>query len=54
MFMSGDRLLDSASLHYSEWEASKNGTSAAVDLVPKDIVLCEMTNNSAFLRGVWR
>ena len=41
MFMWGDRLLDSASLHYSEWESSKNGTAAAVDLVPKDIVLCD-------------
>lgn len=41
MFMWGDRLLDSATLHYSEWESSKNGTAGAVDLVPRDIVMCD-------------
>jgi hypothetical protein len=41
MFMWGDRLLDANQLKFSEWEASKNGTQAAVDLVPKDIVLCD-------------
>jgi hypothetical protein len=23
-----------------EWEAAKNGTAAAVDLIPKDIIVC--------------
>ena len=41
MLMWGDRLLDASSLHYSEWEASKNGTSSAVDLISKDIILCD-------------
>jgi hypothetical protein len=41
MLMWGDRLLDSAQLGYSEWEASKNGTAGAVDLVPKDIIVCD-------------
>jgi hypothetical protein len=41
MFMWADRLLDAKALGYSEWEASKNGTYAAADLVPKDIVLCD-------------
>lgn len=41
MLMWGDRLLDSQALHYSKWEASQNGTQRAVDLVPKDIILCD-------------
>jgi hypothetical protein len=41
MFMWGDRLLDAQKMGYSEWEASKNHTQGAVDLVPKDIVLCD-------------
>ena len=41
MLMWGDRLLDSASTGYSEWEAAKNGTAKAIDLIPKDIVICD-------------
>lgn len=41
MLMWGDRFLNSATMHYSEWESSKNGTAGAIDLVPKDIVLCD-------------
>jgi hypothetical protein len=41
MFMWADRLLDANAMGYSEWEGSKNGTQAAVDLVPKDLVLCD-------------
>lgn len=41
MFMWGDRLLDSAKTGDSEWEASANGTHGAIDLVPKDIVVCD-------------
>ncbi|HTI70286.1 MAG TPA: family 20 glycosylhydrolase [Candidatus Limnocylindria bacterium] len=41
MFMWADRFLDSRTTGYGEWEAAKNGTAAAVDLVPKDIVMCD-------------
>lgn len=41
MFMWGDRLLDSRALGYSKWEASQNGTQSAIDLIPKDIVVCD-------------
>lgn len=41
MLMWGDRFLDTAKLGFGEWEAAKNGTAPAVDLVPKDIVLCD-------------
>ncbi len=41
MLMWGDRLLDSTKLGYGKWEASRNGTFGAVDLIPKDIVICD-------------
>ncbi len=41
MFMWADRFLDSKVMGYGEWEAAKNGTHTAVDLVPKDIVMCD-------------
>jgi len=41
MLVWGDRLLDSKSLGYSEWEASRNGTQGAIDLIPKDIIICD-------------
>jgi hypothetical protein len=41
MLMWGDRFLDASTMGDSEWEASKNGTYGAVDLVPKDIILCD-------------
>lgn len=41
MQMWGDRLLDNATMRYGEWESSTNGTAAAIDLIPKDIVLCD-------------
>jgi hypothetical protein len=36
-----DRLLDGKTTGLGEWEASMNGTSRAVDLIPKDVVLCD-------------
>ncbi len=41
MLMWGDRLLNSKQLGYSKWEASRNGTDGAIDLIPKDIVVCD-------------
>jgi hypothetical protein len=41
MLMWGDRLLDAKGLGYSEWEASRNGTAGAIDLIPKDIIVCD-------------
>lgn len=40
MLMWGDRLFDAKKYHWGEWEASKNGTAAAVDRIPKDIIIC--------------
>jgi hypothetical protein len=40
MLMWADRLFDAKKYQWGEWEASKNGTAPAVDLIPKDIILC--------------
>lgn len=40
MLMWADRLIDGKKLNMGEWEASRNGTWPAVDLIPKDIILC--------------
>jgi hypothetical protein len=40
MLMWSDRLFDAKKYHWEEWEASKVGTAAAVDMIPKDIILC--------------
>lgn len=41
MLMWADRLLDDAVLRYGKWESSQNGTAGAIDLIPKDIILCD-------------
>ena len=41
MMMWGDRLLDSKAMGYGVWEASDNGTSAALGKVSKDVVICD-------------
>ncbi len=41
MLMWSDRFLPAETLKYSEWEASKNHTEGAIDLVPKDIIMCD-------------
>jgi hypothetical protein len=40
MLMWGDRLFDAKKYKWDEWEASKNGTAPAVDMIPKDIIVC--------------
>lgn len=41
MLMWGDRLIDAAKYDYGEWEAATNGTATAIDLIPKDIIICD-------------
>jgi hypothetical protein len=41
MLMWGDRLIDAGKINYGKWEASANGTAAAIDRIPKDIVVCD-------------
>lgn len=44
MYMWGDRLLDcedEENSYESEYESSCNGTAPAIDLIPKDIIICD-------------
>ncbi len=41
MLMWGDRLLDSQSTGYGEWEASANDTWTMIDSIPRDIIMCD-------------
>ena len=41
LWMWGDRLLDGKLTGLGEWEASRNDTYPAVDLIPKDVVICD-------------
>lgn len=47
MWLWGDRFLDGKSTGLGKWEASENGTHPALDLVPKDIVICDWHYNGA-------
>ena len=39
--MWGDRLLDSFAIGYGPWDASQNGTHTALNLIDKDIIICD-------------
>jgi len=41
VLMWADRFLDGKATGYGLWEGSENGTAPALDLVPKDIVMCD-------------
>lgn len=41
MLMWGDRLIDGKKYDYGRWESSLNGTAAAVDMIPKDVIICD-------------
>ncbi len=37
----GDRLIDGKTTGLGEWEASMNNTHRAIDMIPKDVVICD-------------
>ena len=41
LWMWGDRFLDGKITGLGKWEASANNTTSSIDLVPKDIVICD-------------
>jgi hypothetical protein len=41
LWMWGDRFIDGKVTGLGEWEASYNGTAPAIDMVPKDIIICD-------------
>lgn len=41
MWIWGDRLIDGITTGIGQWEASFNNTSGAIDMIPKDITICD-------------
>ena len=41
MFIWGDRLLDGKTTGLGEWEGSFNNTHRAIDMIPKEVVICD-------------
>ena len=41
MLMWGDRLIDASKYSYGKWEASANNTARAIDMISKDIIICD-------------
>lgn len=49
LYLWGDRLLDGNGTEgalYDEWESSRNGTSTAINKIPKDIIICDWHYNT--------
>ena len=49
----GDRLLDGRTTGLGEWEASYNYTWRAIDMIPKDVFVCDWHYERADLTGVY-
>jgi hypothetical protein len=49
----GDRLLDGKTTGLGEWEASYNNTHRAVDLIPKDVMICDWHYEKAHQSAVY-
>jgi hypothetical protein len=41
MLMWGDRLIDARKINYGKWEASANNTAGAIDMISKNIIICD-------------
>jgi hypothetical protein len=41
MLMWGDRLIDGHIYKYGDWESATNGTAPAIDLISRDIIICD-------------
>jgi len=53
MWMWGDRFLDGQRTGLGRWEASLNETYPAVDLVPRDVVICDWHYETAPPTAAW-
>jgi hypothetical protein len=40
MLMWADRFIDGKKYDFGEWESAVNGTAPAIDMIPKDIIMC--------------
>ena len=48
----GDRLIDGKETGIGMWEAATNDTAPAIDLIPKDVIICDWHYNKAHLTPV--
>jgi type 1 glutamine amidotransferase len=53
LWLWGDRLLEGKTTGMGEWEASLNDTHRAVDLIPKDVMICDWHYERADLTAVF-
>ena len=53
MMIWGDRLLDGRTTGLGEWEASYNDTWRAIDMIPKDVLICDWHYERADLSAVY-
>jgi hypothetical protein len=53
LWLWGDRLLDGKISGLGEWEASRNDTHPAIDLIPKDVVICDWHYNRPVQTAVY-
>jgi len=49
----GDRLIDGKTTGLGEWEASYNNTHRAVDMIPKDVIICDWHYERPDQTPVW-
>jgi hypothetical protein len=49
----GDRLIDGTTTGMGEWEASMNNTHRAIDMIPKDVFICDWHYERADLTSVY-
>jgi hypothetical protein len=49
----GDRLLDGKTTGMGEWEASYNNTYRAIDMIPKDVMICDWHYEKAHQSAVY-
>lgn len=49
----GDRLLDGKTTGFGEWEASYNNTFRAIDMIPKDVIICDWHYDSPYQSPVY-
>ena len=53
MMIWGDRLLDGKTTGIGAWEASMNNTHRAIDMIPKDVFICDWHYERADLSNVY-
>ena len=53
MMIWGDRLLDGRTTGLGEWEASYNDTWRAIDMIPRDVLICDWHYERADLSAVY-